>query len=107
MGPNYKKIYSDIVREKFPEMVNDRFLKEKIRSIRTAMDIIDVNELIFRETKNSKKSENQKLRSYDKYSILKVIEFQRKNQLSNVQTGMHFNISRRTIGKWNRIFKSK
>lgn len=103
MVPNYKQIYLDIIEEKYPEKINDTQVKNKIENIRTAMDILLLNNLVF--GKKVCKIENQKLHSYDETSIRTILEFQRNSNLNNTELAKHFKISRNTVAKWKKLFE--
>lgn len=94
--PNYKKIYLDIIKFKFPWRMN---VCEKILSKTSLsnLDIIMIDKIIFGET-----VENQKHRSYDRESIFEILEFQKKNKMNNSQLAKHFKLSRNTVAKWRK-----
>lgn len=97
--PDYKKIYTDILRKKFPnkaEKTNIILKKNELSSL----DVITLNNLIFNENNKT----NQKHRSYRKADILKILDYQRKNELNNQQLAIHFKLSRNTIAKWKKLF---
>lgn len=99
--PNYKKIYEDLIKYKYPEKIEacrSFFEKSELNFI----DVININSIISK-TANTK-SGNQKYRAYDKSAIIHILEYQKKNKLTNIQTSIHFKISRNTIGKWKKIF---
>ncbi|MDP9958488.1 helix-turn-helix domain-containing protein [Chryseobacterium lathyri] len=104
-GPDYKKIYIDIIEEKFPDKLDNSKIMQKIETINTVIDIIALNRMIFGEQELLMESKNQKLRSYDERSILNILEYQKKNKLNNTQTANYFRMSRNTLSKWKRIFK--
>jgi hypothetical protein len=104
MGPDYKQIYTDIIKEKYPEKSNDLQIKNRIERIQTVMDILSLNTLVFGQAKAITESNNQKLRSYDEDSVLKILEYQQKNKLSNNKTALHFKMSRNTIAKWKKYY---
>lgn len=104
MTPNYKQIYTDIIKEKYPEKMNDARIKNKIGCMNTVMDVLNLNTLIFGQADGHTESKNQKLRSYDKNSILKILDYQQKNNLSNSMTALHFKMSRNTIAKWRKYY---
>lgn len=65
----------------------------------TPIDIIRLNELIFKKPQTT-----GKYRSYDKKSIMKILEYQKKNQMNNTKVAKHFNISRNSVAKWKKFF---
>ncbi len=95
--PNYKRIYKDILDIKHLEKKEECkwILRKKELS---TMDILELNKRIFGET------ENQKYRSYSKADILKILDYQQQNQLSNTQLANHFRLSRNTVAKWKKHF---
>ncbi|MCC3213906.1 helix-turn-helix domain-containing protein [Chryseobacterium sp. X308] len=103
MMPDYKQIYTDILEEKFPEKLSDTTIRLKLETLHSAFDILKFNQLIFGETEYTVERKNQRLRSYDKESILKILRYQKRNELTNLQVSDHFKISRNTIAKWKRI----
>ena len=100
MKPNYKKIYTDLLNRKYPEkkqlcvyILN----KPEIE----ALDVIELNELIF-SGKKSNASKNQSFRSYDEQTVLKILNYQKKNRLNNIQLANHFKLSRNTVARWKK-----
>lgn len=99
--PNYKKIYLDLVRKKFPEKeaLLDSFLEKESIS---RLDVIEINDKIFNKPHNQEV--NQRLRSYTESDIKSILTFQKDYDLKNVELAHHFNLSRNTVTKWKRIF---
>lgn len=97
--PNYKRIYLDILTKKFPEKI--KMCSQIIeKADLSASDVIILNEKIF----GANSSQNQKLRSYSKSDIFKILDYQKKHHLNNSQLAKHFRISRNSITKWKRMF---
>ncbi|MCW1963486.1 helix-turn-helix domain-containing protein [Chryseobacterium viscerum] len=105
MIPDYKQIYTDILEEKFPEKLIDAAIRLKLETLHSAFDILKFNQMIFGEPEYVVGFNNQRLRSYDEESILKILRYQKQNELTNLQLGKQFKISRNTIAKWKTIFK--
>ncbi|SHL74799.1 hypothetical protein SAMN05444360_10453 [Chryseobacterium carnipullorum] len=102
-SPDYKKIYSDILQILHPERKEDcRSLMSK--AIFSVQDVIKINAIIFGKRGNTNFSQNQKHRSYDRSTILEILEYQKKNKLSNIQLANHFSLSRNTVSRWRKIF---
>ena len=101
--PDYKAIYNDIIRKKFPHKKEKciSFLEKKNLS---AIDIIALNTKVFGKPDKISEKSNQKYRSYTKSDILKYLEYQKKYKLNNSQLANHFSLSRNTIAKWKKIF---
>ena len=97
--PDFHLIYSDIITKKYPHKseICEYLLKKKEL---LALDILKLNTLIF---ENSEKNSKQ-YRSYRKKDILKMLDYQKKYNLSNTQLALHFKLSRNTVGKWRKIF---
>lgn len=101
--PDYILIYTDLLQKKFPEKAElyGSFFSKKTLS---AMDIIRLNNMIFRETNNEFSKHNGKHRSYNKSDILNILDYQKKHKLNNSQLAIHYNLSRNTVAKWKKMF---
>lgn len=102
--PNYKRIYSDIINRKFPHKKAEceKLLEKKMLS---AVDIMDLNKKIFGTKDQDLKKMNQKLRSYNASDILRILDYQKKHKMNNLQVAKHFELSRNTMTKWRRMFQ--
>lgn len=105
LQPNYKLIFSDILEKKYPEKRKEceRILRKKLLS---SFDIINLNTIIFGKEVQAE-DENQRHKSYKKSDIKKIIEYQKKYNLNNVETCTQFKISRNTIYKWKKLYEKK
>ncbi|WP_073333465.1 transposase [Chryseobacterium carnipullorum] len=103
--PDYAKIYRDMISMKYPEkeLLSRNILNKK--GILSLMDIIKLNTIIFGPITNGS-IENQKHRSYNKETILYILDYQKKNNLNNTQVAHHFKMSRNTISKWKKLLVS-
>lgn len=101
--PDYKKIFNDIINIKFPEKKEtcSHLLDKPDLSV---LDIIDLNELLFRNSSKENRIFNQKHRSYNESVIYQILEYQKKNRLNNSQLAGHFKLSRNTVTKWKSLF---
>ena len=102
--PDYIKIFSDIIESKCPERKDEfeKYLKKNTLSI---IDIIELNHKIFGMADKDTSDFNQKHRSYDHETIIKILGYQKKKELSNAQIANHFKLSRNTISKWKKIYQ--
>lgn len=101
--PNYKRIYEDIIEYKYPHkkaICSPMLAKEEL----TFLDVITLNEMIFKTVSKKTLKMNQKYRSYDKATILDILNYQKKNSLNNTQLSNHFKLSRNTVTKWKTMF---
>ncbi|KQS89990.1 transposase [Chryseobacterium sp. Leaf394] len=102
-GPNYKLIFSDIIDLKHPDKrVACKNLLEK--DDLSALDIIKLNTIIFGNSGKDAEIFNQKHRTYSQTDIKQIIEYQKKNKLSNIQVARDFKMSRNTISKWKKNY---
>ena len=98
--PNYKKIYMDIIADKFPDkqtLCNPILSKATL----STLDVIKLNSIIFNQS--PKNSTNGKLKMYDKETIQSILNYQTVNNLNNIEVAKHFNLSRNTISKWKKL----
>ncbi|REC49010.1 helix-turn-helix domain-containing protein [Chryseobacterium pennipullorum] len=103
-GPDYKKIYTDIILMKFPdkfEICHSILNKENL----TVLDVIELNQIVFQLKNIETEQFNQRHKSYDTQTIIKILEFQKKNGYNNTQTANRFKTSRNTLAKWKKIFQ--
>ncbi|SDJ11733.1 transposase [Chryseobacterium jejuense] len=102
--PNYQRIYSDIIEQKFPykKAECETLLEKKILS---AMDIMELNNRIFGTKDQDFKKMNQQLRSYNESDILSILNYQKSHKMNNLQVAEHFGLSRNTMTKWRRMFQ--
>ena len=101
MIPNYKNIYLDIISKKFPSKT-DTYEKILSKKILSNYDVIVLNKELFPNAKNQ--TENQKLKSYTKETILKILDYQKAKKLNVTELARHFSISRNTIAKWRKTY---
>lgn len=101
MIPNYKNIYLDIISKKFPSKT-DTYEKILSKKILSNYEVILLNKELFPNAKNQ--TENQKLKSYTKETILKILDYQKAKKLNVTELARHFSISRNTIAKWRKIY---
>ena len=101
MIPNYKNIYLDIISKKFPSK-KDTYEKILSKKILSNYDVIVLNNELFSTAENQ--TENQKLKSYTKETILKILDYQKVKKLNVTELSRHFSISRNTITKWRKTY---
>ncbi|ROH97697.1 helix-turn-helix domain-containing protein [Chryseobacterium daecheongense] len=101
--PNYHKIYKDLIEKKYPEKEKKciRILSKKELS---AIDVIELSQIIFNTEKKEEIRRNQKHRSYDRSAILQMLNYQKENGLNNTELAKHFSLSRNSVAKWKKIF---
>ncbi len=99
---NYKLIYTDLISKKFPEKQSDfqRILSKKSLN---EFDVLQIS----RQLSSGDEADlyNGKHKSYCKNTILKILDFQKKNCLNNSELANHFNLSRNTVARWKKIFQ--
>lgn len=106
MRPNYTKIYQDMLKEKDPEKLNDPKIQNLLKKLKTTEDILNFNDLVFKSSKESLRN-NQKLKTYDKKTMLKLLQYQQKHGLSTNYMSKKYKISRTTIAKWKKTFEKE
>ncbi|GEM53273.1 helix-turn-helix domain-containing protein [Empedobacter brevis] len=95
--PNYQKIYQEIIQRKFSEKAKQT--KKLLKKEMDTLDVIKISEIL-----NGKEtSENQKHKSYDVDSILKILTIQKNNNYTNTLIAEKFKISRNTVSRWRKI----
>ena len=102
MKPNYKKIYYDLLASEFPDKLKDNKVRENLEKLNTSEEVIKFNDYIFQKSKESNK-DNQKLKTYDKDTMLKILNYQKKHSFSNSYISRTYKMSRTTIAKWKKL----
>ncbi|CAH0251765.1 helix-turn-helix domain-containing protein [Chryseobacterium sp. WG14] len=100
MRPNYKKIYHDMLKLEHPEKLQDPKIKELLEKLNTSEDVLKFNEKLFQQSR-----ENQKLKTYDKKTMLKLLQYQKKHGYSTSYMSKKYKISRTTLSKWRMMFE--
>ena len=106
MRPNYSKIYHDMLRLEHPGKLEEPKIKELLKRLNTSDDVLKFNERLFEQSKESSKN-NQKLKTYDKKTMLKLLQYQRKHGFSTSYMSKKYKISRTTIAKWKKNFEEE
>lgn len=106
MRPNYKKIYYDMLRLEHPEKLKDPKIKELLNKLNTTEDVLNFNEKIFAQSKESQVN-NQKLKTYDKKTMFKLLQYQSKHGFSTSYMSRKYKISRTTIINWKKTFEEE
>lgn len=106
MRPNYKKIYQDMLKMDYPEKLKDPKVIELLKKLNTTEDVLNFNEKIFEQSKESQQN-NQKLKTYDKKTMLKLLQYQQKHGFSTSYMSRQYKISRTTIAKWKKTFEEE
>ncbi|GEM51471.1 hypothetical protein EB1_12610 [Empedobacter brevis NBRC 14943 = ATCC 43319] len=100
--PNYKAIFLDILHKKQNKLKECQFLLNK--KVLSVLDVVELNRIIFEDVEVKCQNENSRYRSYNEATILKILNYQKKNQLNNSQLAKKFNLSRNTVSKWKKSF---
>lgn len=98
---DYKKIYKDIIMDKCPQkylLLEEILNKDKL----IAIDILRLNKIIFEQNDTKNDEFNQKLKSYTIQDVNYILNYQKRNKMTNNQLAKHFKMSRNTISKWKK-----
>ncbi|SEW49264.1 hypothetical protein SAMN05421841_4074 [Chryseobacterium wanjuense] len=106
MRPNYKKIYLDMLKQDQPEKLQDPKIQSLLKNLKTTEDVLNFNELVFKQSKESLRN-NQKLKTYDKKTMLKLLQYQKKHGFSTSFMSKKYKISRTTLAKWKKTFEEE
>lgn len=106
MRPNYSKIYQDILKEQYPEKLQDPKIQQLLKNLTTTEAVLSFNDKIFKQSKESLKN-NQKLKTYDKKTTLKLLLYQKKHGFSTSYMSRKYKISRTTFSKWKKLFEEE
>lgn len=106
MRPNYKKIYQDMLKMDYPDKLKDPKIKELLGKLDTSEDVLKFNDRLFKPSREGQRN-NQKLKTYDKKTMLKLLEYQKKHGHSTSYMSKKYKISRTTLSKWKLMFEEE
>ncbi len=110
----YKRLYLDFINDTallsntFKTILSDKIKNEPNESI-PFRRLMLVNEMIknhLSENKDIMEKRYQQLKAYDKEYIEYILYFQRQYNLTNTEISLKFRLSRNTIAKWKKQFKT-
>ncbi len=101
--PDYKRIYTDILNTRFQHKKKDceSLLNKETLS---HLDVIDLNTIIFGAVTAESWKFNKRHRFYNQNTIMEILQYQKKNKLSNTQLANHYKLSRNTVARWKKLF---
>ena len=95
-----------MLRLEHPDKLEEPKIRELLKRLNTSDDVLKFNERLFEQSKESSKN-NQKLKTYDKKTMLKLLQYQRKHGFSTSYMSKKYKISRTTIAKWKKNFEEE
>lgn len=95
-----------MLKAEHPEKLENPKIQKLLNGLKTTEDILNFNDLIFEQSKESIRN-NQQLKTYDKKTILKLLQYQKKHDFSTSYMSRQYKISRTTIAKWRKIFEKE
>ncbi|EJL75819.1 helix-turn-helix domain-containing protein [Chryseobacterium populi] len=101
--PDYKRIYTDLINEKYPEK-KEEYLSMLPKENFSVLEVISFNQMLFSGCDQKAHDFNQKHRFYSKQAILEILDYQKKHKYNNMQLARHFNLSRNTVTRWKKLF---
>ena len=104
VGPDYYKIFKDMVVQEFPGKINE--IEKLKKNNPTVFDIFSVNEKLFDTKTEKQKKIQQKYRVYNEHTVISILRFKRKKNMNISQLAVHFNISKNTLKKWMKAYSS-
>lgn len=93
-----------MLRTEHPEKLKDPKIVKLLKNLNTTEDVLHLNEKIFKQSKESLRN-NQKLRTYDRKTMLRLLQYQKKHGFSTSYMSKKYKISRTTLTKWKRTFE--
>jgi len=106
MRPNYTKIYQDMLKQDYPDKLKDPKIVTLLKKLNTTEDILKFNDKLFEQSRESQQN-NQKLKTYDKKTMLKLLQYQKKHEFSTSYMSRKYKISRTTLAKWKKMFEEE
>lgn len=95
-----------MLKQDQPEKLQDPKIQSLLKNLKTTEDVLNFNELVFKQSKESLRN-NQKLKTYDKKTMLKLLQYQKKHGFSTSFMSKKYKISRTTLAKWKKTFEEE
>ncbi|MFP3833509.1 helix-turn-helix domain-containing protein [Chryseobacterium sp. SIMBA_028] len=92
-----------MLKLEYPDKLKDPKIKELLGKLDTTEDVLKFNERLFRPSREGQKN-NQKLKTYDKKTMLKLLQYKKKHGHSTSYMSKKYKISRTTLTKWKLMF---
>lgn len=89
-----------------PEKLECPKVKEQLERLDSTDEILKLNQSLFKQSKETVKN-NQQLKTYDKKTMLKLLNYQKKHNLSTSFMCRKHNISRTTFSKWKKALEGE
>ncbi|UTX48911.1 helix-turn-helix domain-containing protein [Chryseobacterium sp. MA9] len=103
LKPDYKRIYTDLINTKYPDklrLCRSLLHKDKL----TILDMFKLNHIIWEGEDQNMWQFSQKHKSYNKETVMEILDYQVKNKLNNTELASHFKLSRNTLARWKKLF---
>ena len=107
MSTNYKEIYISLIKEKFPEKLEDAMVKWKLNHLDSAINIIELNNLLFHNGYRENNVMDSRLRSYTEVEIIRILKYQERYKKSNTDIINKFGMTRATLNTWRKRFHNQ
>ena len=107
MKTNYKEIYLNLIKEKFPEKLNDSKVKYRLDYLNSAINILEFNDLLFNNGDRIHNKIDSRLRSYTQDEIIRILKYQERFKKSNTDIVNKYGMSRATLNSWKKRFQNQ
>lgn len=101
--PDFIKIYRDIIKMKYPDKEGKCICLLSKKEL-SALEIIQLDQLIFENGDLETKQFNRNHRFYRKSDIIDILKYQKEYNINNSELARHYKLSRNTVAKWKKIF---
>lgn len=107
MKTNYKEIYLSLILEKFPEKLDDAKVIWKLEHLDTAINVIELNDLLFHNGKRESNITDSRLRSYTQDEIIRILKYQEQYKKTNTDIINKYGMTRATLNTWRKRFQNQ
>ncbi|MFP3598368.1 helix-turn-helix domain-containing protein [Chryseobacterium sp. SIMBA_029] len=95
-----------MLKQDYPDKLKDPKILTLLKKLNTTEDILKFNDKLFEQSRESQQN-NQKLKTYDKKTMLKLLQYQKKHEFSTSYMSRKYKISRTTLAKWKKMFEEE
>lgn len=107
MKIDYKSIFINLIKDKFPEKLRNPNILWKLEHLDSTISVLDLNKELFQKEEIVYTRIDSRLRSYTEEEIIRILKYQKKYKITNIDLVRKYGISRTTLSTWRKRFKKQ
>jgi hypothetical protein len=103
----YKELFINLIKEKFPDKLDDSKIQWKLSHLNSSINIIELNDLLFHNGDRNFDIIDSRLRSYTQDEIIRILKYQERFKKSNTDIVNKYGMTRATLNSWKKRFQNQ